>query len=131
MELPVRRKRGRPPRRLDGGLETRQALVRAGVALLTEQGFCATGIDEVLSRVGVPKGSFYHYFTSKEAFGAELIDSYATYFDHKLQRWLGDRRRPAVQNRCCARSRRARGLRFAIGGVRSRRVSRRRGRRGG
>ena len=97
MELPVRRKRGRPPRRLDGGLETRQALVRAGVGLLTEQGFCATGIDEVLSRVGVPKGSFYHYFTSKEAFGAELIDSYATYFDHKLQRWLGDRRRPAVQ----------------------------------
>lgn len=44
---------------------------------LTEKGFSATGLDEILKAVGVPKGSFYHYFDSKEAFGAELIDRYA------------------------------------------------------
>lgn len=94
MDIAAQRKRGRPPKRIDGGLETRQALVRAGVIALTEKGFAATGIDDVLTQVGVPKGSFYHYFASKEAFGAELIDSYAAYFDHKLDRWLGDRRQP-------------------------------------
>lgn len=65
-------------------------LVRAGLEALTEKGFSSTGIDEVLKRVGVPKGSFYHYFDCKEAFGAELIDRYARYFAHKLERHFGD-----------------------------------------
>ncbi|MCB1955391.1 MAG: TetR/AcrR family transcriptional regulator [Rhodocyclaceae bacterium] len=90
MDSSSARKRGRPPRAFDGQLDTRQALVRAGVAVLTEKGFAATGIDEVLRAVGVPKGSFYHYFASKEGFGAEVIDAYAAYFARKLDRFLRD-----------------------------------------
>src|SRR5574343_599729 len=82
------RKRGRPPKRPEDTLETRELLLRAGLEVLTEKGFAATGIDEVLKRVGVPKGSFYHYFDSKEAFGAALIDRYASYFALKLE-WHG------------------------------------------
>lgn len=51
--------------------DTRELLLRAGLEVLTEKGFAATGIDEILGRVGVPKGSFYHY-DSKEAFGLQL-----------------------------------------------------------
>jgi TetR/AcrR family transcriptional regulator, transcriptional repressor for nem operon len=51
---------------------------------LTEKGFVATGLDDILGRVGVPKGSFYHYFDSKEAFGTALIDRYGAYFSRKL-----------------------------------------------
>jgi len=58
--------------------------------ILTEQGFSATGIDTVLKRVGVPKGSFYHYFDSKEDFGLAVLDCYAVYFARKLDRWLLD-----------------------------------------
>ncbi len=50
----------------------------------------ATGIDAILKRVGVPKGSFYHYFASKEAFGLAVLDSYASYFARRLDRWLLD-----------------------------------------
>jgi len=89
-QQPVNRRRGRPPKRPEDTLETRELLVRAGLEALTEKGFSATGIDEVLKRVGVPKGSFYHYFDSKEAFGAELIDRYGSYFAHKLERHFGD-----------------------------------------
>lgn len=92
-----RRGRGRPPKCVDGRLETRAALLRSGIELLTEKGFVATGIDEVLRRVGVPKGSFYHYFDSKEAFGAALIDGYADYFARKLDRWLLDDSKPALE----------------------------------
>ncbi|KAF0864745.1 TetR family transcriptional regulator [Pseudomonas sp. LD120] len=56
--------------------------------VLTEQGFAATGIDTVLKRVSVPKGSFYHYFDSKEAFGQAVLRRYADYFARKLDRWL-------------------------------------------
>lgn len=59
------------------------------MALLTEQGFASTGIDTVLRRIGVPKGSFYNYFPSKEHFGREVMAAYAAYFLHKLDRWFG------------------------------------------
>ncbi|QID16595.1 TetR family transcriptional regulator [Nitrogeniibacter mangrovi] len=85
-DTPVARRRGRPPKRIEAHVDTRDALVRAGLAVLTEKGFVATGIDEVLRQVGVPKGSFYHYFESKEAFGRAVIDAYADYFARKLDR---------------------------------------------
>ncbi len=81
---PPPRRRGRPPKASEGICETREALLRAGVEVLTEKGFSATGIDEILRRVGVPKGSFYHFFASKEAFGTALVERYAAYFARKL-----------------------------------------------
>lgn len=83
-----KRSRGRPPKEISGFSQTREDLLSAGVAALTEKGFSATGIDEILRRVDVPKGSFYHYFKNKEAFGAELIERYALYFSSKLDRIL-------------------------------------------
>jgi TetR/AcrR family transcriptional repressor of nem operon len=85
------RRPGRPPKvaRADD-FDTREALIRCGVELLTEQGFMVTGIDGILKRVGVPKGSFYHYFASKEAFGLAVLESYAGYFARRLDRWLLD-----------------------------------------
>lgn len=85
------RRPGRPPKiaRPDD-FDTREALIRCGVEVLTEQGFMATGIDGILKRVGVPKGSFYHYFASKEAYGLDVLASYAAYFARRLDRWLLD-----------------------------------------
>lgn len=89
--LPAKPRRpGRPPKVDRENFETREALIRYGTEVLTEQGFMATGIDGILKRVGVPKGSFYHYFESKEAFGRAVLDNYATFFARKLDRWLLD-----------------------------------------
>lgn len=86
--LSIPRRRGRPPRQREHLVDTRELLLRAGLEVLTEKGFSATGIEEILGRVGVPKGSFYHYFESKEAFGLCLIDRYAKFFANKLDRHL-------------------------------------------
>ena len=87
----VRKKRpGRPPKEDAARSESRKKLIRVGLELLTEKGFTTTGLDEMLRRVGIPKGSFYHYFDSKEAFGSELIDSYAVYFARKLEYFFED-----------------------------------------
>jgi TetR/AcrR family transcriptional repressor of nem operon len=88
--IAIPRKRGRPAKAVGDYRETREILCRAGVAALTEKGFSATGIDEILKSVGVPKGSFYHFFASKEAYGSELITLYARYFVRKLDRFLLD-----------------------------------------
>lgn len=64
--------------------------------MLTEKGFSAVSIDEMLSAARMPKGSFYHYFASKEAFGMALIDAYADYFARKLDRCFEDEGRPPL-----------------------------------
>ena len=86
---PIKR-RGRPPKIPRDNPDTRAALIRSGTAILTEQGFSASGIDGILKQVGVPKGSFYYYFDSKETFGREIIDYYGRYFARKLDRCLLD-----------------------------------------
>lgn len=70
--------------------DTRALLVRTGTALLTERSFAAVGIEDVLAACGVARGSFYHFFASKEAFGEAVIDNYGDYFDRKLGRLLAD-----------------------------------------
>ena len=77
--------------------DTRNALVWCGTELLTERGFQITGIDEVLKRVGVPKGSFYHYFKSIDHFGHAVIDNYEAYYAKKMDRIFGDSSQSPLQ----------------------------------
>jgi TetR/AcrR family transcriptional regulator, transcriptional repressor for nem operon len=76
---------------------TRQALVWCGTELLTERGFQITGIDEVLKRVGVPKGSFYHFFKSKNDFGAAVIQNYVDYYARKMDRVFTNSTRSPIE----------------------------------
>ncbi|MCC8931147.1 TetR/AcrR family transcriptional regulator [Rhizobium sp. 'Codium 1'] len=81
------RRRGRP-KRAPADAEARQRLLRTGLKFLTEKGYSAVGLDEILRDASVPKGGFYHYFQSKADFGSALIDVYHAYFADKLDRWL-------------------------------------------
>src|SRR5210317_519548 len=56
--------------------QTRQQLLATGSQMLTEHGYHGTGIKQVLDAVGVPKGSFYNFFPSKEAYVASIIHHY-------------------------------------------------------
>ncbi len=86
---------GRPLKTDGTRLKTRERLVRCGIEILTEKGFASTGIDQVLKKVGIPKGSFYHYFSSKDDFGQAVIEGYAAFFANKLDHWLlNDARAP-------------------------------------
>jgi TetR/AcrR family transcriptional repressor of nem operon len=90
---PAPRRRGRP-RRDPADAEARNQLIRSGLEHLTERGYSAIGIDEILRHAGVPKGSFYHYFQNKEAFGLALIAAYQAYFVDLLEGALSDDRLP-------------------------------------
>jgi TetR/AcrR family transcriptional repressor of nem operon len=84
----------RPPRKARREREvdrtsTRSRLVRAGLVLVLERGWSATSVDAVLAECHVPKGSFYHYFKSKEALGFAILDSYQAFFMARLNHWFG------------------------------------------
>ena len=68
--------------------ELREKLLDRGVALLMEQGYHGTGLQELVKSVGVPKGSFYNYFESKEAFSAEVVAHYIDPFIKRLDAQL-------------------------------------------
>ena len=68
--------------------ELREKLLDQGVALLMEQGYHGTGLQELVRSVGVPKGSFYNYFPSKEAFSAEVVTHYIEPFIARLDSHL-------------------------------------------
>ncbi|KZY47586.1 TetR family transcriptional regulator [Roseovarius sp. HI0049] len=50
-------------------------------ALVAARGFSGVGLSEIVAAAGVPKGSFYYYFESKESFGQALLEQY---FDNYL-----------------------------------------------
>src|SRR5260221_14004414 len=76
---------------------TRDHLIDIGLQQIHSTGYTATGVKEILDLAGVPKGSFYHYFPSKEAFAQEVLQEYAS---REALRWktiLGDDKLPPLK----------------------------------
>lgn len=57
-------------------LTTKERILDAAEEIMLRKSFHSVGLNEILSAVKVPKGSFYHYFQSKEHFGVELLKHY-------------------------------------------------------
>ena len=68
----------------------RENLLNQGVALLMQQGYHGTGLQEILDAVQIPKGSFYNYFGSKENFGAAVIVHYIQPYIDRLTAYLNE-----------------------------------------
>lgn len=64
--------------------DTRAHLLAIGYQLIAQKGFTAVGIKQILDTAGIPKGSFYHYFSSKEAFGEAIIEHYFTQYRERI-----------------------------------------------
>ncbi|HSD87926.1 MAG TPA: TetR family transcriptional regulator C-terminal domain-containing protein [Kofleriaceae bacterium] len=75
---------------------TKERLLDAGLAMLLQRGYNHLGIQDILAATGVPKGSFYHHFESKEDFGLQVIDRYMAAVHAGLDQCLGDTRVPPV-----------------------------------
>ncbi|MFC5462120.1 TetR/AcrR family transcriptional regulator [Massilia niabensis] len=56
--------------------DVRDNIVAVGQRIMAGKGFSAVGLNEILTTASVPKGSFYHYFGSKDAFGEALLEKY-------------------------------------------------------
>ncbi|MDQ0739862.1 TetR/AcrR family transcriptional regulator [Pseudomonas sp. W4I3] len=63
----------------------RQTILESAQAIVGAKGFSAVGLNEILQAAAVPKGSFYHYFASKDAFGVVLLDTYFDNYVHGME----------------------------------------------
>jgi len=99
---------------------TKQHIIDTGYQLISVKGFTNVGLAEILKTAAVPKGSFYHYFKSKEQFGEIIIQDYFLQYLTQLdqlfadntkqtaleqlmnywQLWLSDKTSQCEQNKC-------------------------------
>lgn len=99
--------------------DTRSHILAVGRSLTARQGYSGVGLSELLKAAGVPKGSFYHYFPSKEAYGCALLEDFVAQYRENLgatlsrddqpartrflayfEGWLARQTGPDVQHRC-------------------------------
>lgn len=77
--------------------DTKTALLQAGMDLMMEKGYTNTGINDVLTALGVPKGSFYHHFDSKESFAVGIIHYFDAAVFEDMTRVLTDSRQSPLK----------------------------------
>jgi TetR/AcrR family transcriptional repressor of nem operon len=99
--------------------DTRSHILSVGRGLTARQGYAGVGLNELLKAAQVPKGSFYHYFASKEAYGCALLEDFIEQYQQDIaktlfnqqhlardrflqyfQGWFAKQSGPALQDRC-------------------------------
>lgn len=99
--------------------DTRSHILTTGRRLTAQRGYGGVGLSVLLKEAGVPKGSFYHYFPSKEAYGCALLKDFMRQYQDRLGEtllhptlsgrdrfmayfhgWLRKQTSPAPEDRC-------------------------------
>ncbi len=73
-------------------------ILQSGYDLFYEKGYGVTGVSEITGRIGIPKGSFYNHFKSKEDFGIAVLDYYMENNQNLLKSTLLDNKNSPLTN---------------------------------
>ncbi len=66
-------------------------ILKIGYDVLRRNNYHHTGINEILKKANIPKGSFYNFFKSKEDFVLQIIDSYGEINRNEINKYLNDK----------------------------------------
>ncbi|NND06853.1 MAG: TetR/AcrR family transcriptional regulator [Saprospiraceae bacterium] len=73
------------PSRTSAGTLKKDLLLKQGIDLMYVRGYNGTSIKDIVDAAGIPKGSFYFYFDSKEDFAIEALNAYLQETNLELQ----------------------------------------------
>lgn len=74
-------------------LDKRDLILTKGSEVMIRRGYHGTGVQEIVQAAGIPKGSFYHYFASKEDFAVHALEHI---YGPRLQRYAQALSNPAL-----------------------------------
>ena len=72
----------------------RERILKTVDRLFYEQGYLATGVNQIIAEAQVCKASFYQHFSSKEALALEYIEIHHHDFMQRLQRMVAQQKEP-------------------------------------
>ncbi len=76
---------------------SKQDILTTGKALFHEKGYNGVSVGDITGKVGIPKGSFYNHFRSKQEFLEAVLDAYALESLELVEKHLLDSRRPPLK----------------------------------
>ena len=79
--------------------DKKEKIIQAAGEIIHKKGFNNTGIQEIVTLAGVPKGSFYFYFKNKDDLGLHLIDHFLASFISLADETLRTNKSPIAQLR--------------------------------
>ncbi|MFF7445721.1 MULTISPECIES: TetR family transcriptional regulator [unclassified Streptomyces] len=79
--------------------DARKNILSAARSLIAERGYSALGVAEICKAAGVPKGSFYYFFESKEALALTVVDEHWAAQRRDWARVLGGDEEPLARLR--------------------------------
>src|SRR5947208_13020184 len=74
--------------------DARQKILDAARSLIEGRGYSALGVAEICKAAGVPKGSFYYFFESKESLALAVVDEHWAAQKRDWERALGGTGKP-------------------------------------
>jgi TetR/AcrR family transcriptional repressor of nem operon len=77
-----------------GSEGTREQIVSSAADLIWRRGYNRTSVDDIVRHARICKGSFYHYFSSKEALGLAVIDVWTEHFGAHIRAKLSASQTP-------------------------------------
>ena len=77
--------------------DAKERILRSGSAIIHLKGYNGTGIKEITDAAGIPKGSFYNYFKSKEHFAIEALDFIGKENFSRINSVLSDKNLPPFE----------------------------------
>lgn len=77
--------------------DKKQKLIAVGAEIMHLKGYNDTGVQEILDKAGLPKGSFYNFFKSKEEFGLQVIDYFMSVYGNVFKMFFEDASRPPLE----------------------------------
>jgi TetR/AcrR family transcriptional repressor of nem operon len=77
--------------------DARSKILEAAHSIIERRGYEAMGVAEICKAAGVPKGSFYYFFESKENLALAVLDDHWTTERDRWQRLLGNSKKPPLQ----------------------------------
>ncbi|TYB68944.1 TetR/AcrR family transcriptional regulator [Nonomuraea sp. PA05] len=79
--------------------DAKEKILDAARSLIESRGYSALGVAEICKAAGVPKGSFYYFFASKEALALAVIDEHWAGQERDWKRILGGQAPPLARLR--------------------------------
>ena len=77
--------------------DKKEAILEAGTKVLYLNGYNGTGVKDIVDAAGIPKGSFYNYFKSKEDFAIEAVQNIAEGSFAKAEAVLLNHNKPPLE----------------------------------
>jgi TetR/AcrR family transcriptional repressor of nem operon len=65
-------------------------VLEKSIGIMHLKGFNATGVQEIVDAAGIPKGSFYNYFDSKEDYAIQALQFYISKIKESSLKILGN-----------------------------------------